>query len=87
MNGTRKVKIECTGANILEVCLEHNGYKGGDSGHGGYTKVTFKNITSTMMTLNGDEVNTFEIKFEGDSERETFIEGIEFVLNELNKYS
>lgn len=36
-------------ANILEAVIKHNGICGGDSGHGGYVQLWFKNHSSTDM--------------------------------------
>jgi hypothetical protein len=79
----RKVKKEITSANILEVGIEHNGYQGGDAGHSGFVKISFMNIASTAMYLNGKEVEHFEFEFKGDSERDTLIDSLEFILDEL----
>ena len=71
--------------NILGCEVYHNGYQGGDAGHGGYVTIHFKNIAGTAMMLNGKDVNEFEFTFQGDSERDTLIQALEYVLTELKK--
>ncbi len=74
---------EFTSANILGVTLQHNGYQGGDAGHGGFVRVKFKNIAGTLMELNGKETDEFEITFRGDCERDTFIQALNMLVSEL----
>lgn len=72
-------------ANILEVTVEHNGYQGGDAGHGGYVKITFYDQASTCMAVNGNECENFEIVFRGDSERDTLLAGLKMIVKELEE--
>ncbi|MHC5250679.1 hypothetical protein [Enterococcus sp. LJL90] len=80
-------KISISNANILEVEVGTTGLKGGDSGHGGRSYLSFKDLGGTMMhgniVQNGDDTEMIEIEFEGDSELETFIEGLEITLEIL----
>jgi len=81
----RKVIQEFISFNILQTTIEHNGLQGGDAGHGGYVAITFKNEASTCMELNGEIVEEFTFTFKGDSERETLIDSLEMILEELLK--
>jgi hypothetical protein len=78
---------EIQGANILSVSVTQNGFKGGDSGHGGFVVVRFDNISGTDMTLNGEPCEFFEFEFKGDSERETLMKALRIILNELETHS
>ena len=69
--------------NVLETIVEHNGYHGGDAGHGGYVKITFKDLSATSMEVNGVECEEFSITFKGSTERTTFVESLQFILDEL----
>ena len=79
----RKIYQEFESANILATTIEHNGYKGGDLGHGSFIKITFENIASTSMFLNDSETDNFTFTFKGDTERDTFIDSLKFILFEL----
>ena len=83
----RKVEKEFVSANILNVCVEHNGFHGGDEGHGSYVKIKFEDLASTSMLINGKRCIDFEIEFRGDTERETLLEGLEFIVKELKKHN
>jgi hypothetical protein len=76
---------EFVGANILGCEVYHNGYQGGDAGHGGYVTIHFKDICSTSMMLNGKYVEEFKFTFQGDSERDTLINALEYISHELKK--
>lgn len=81
----RKSIKEFASMNILEVTVEHNGYQGGDAGHGGYVKITYKDLGGTSMELNGEDYcgEEFTIIFKGSTERYTFVESLKFILEEL----
>lgn len=79
----RKVYQEFIDCNILALTLEHNGYCGGDAGHGGYVKILIEDLCSTCMELNGEECDKFELLFQGDSERDTLVSALKMVVNEL----
>lgn len=85
MKVTRIKTQEFTSANILEATVEHNGICGGDSGHGGYVKMTFKDLASTDMSLNGVPVGEFTITIRGDCERDTFIDAFSMIVKELKE--
>ncbi len=80
---SRKIYQEFTSANILGVTVEHNGFQNGDAGHGGYVKITFDNVDCTRMELNGEECNSVELTFRGDTERETLLSALETIVQEL----
>ena len=73
------------GINILECEVYDNGYHGGDAGHGGYVTIIFKDQGSTSMMCNNRYVKEFEFTFLGDSERDTLIVALDYVLTELKK--
>jgi hypothetical protein len=79
----RKIYQEFSSANIIGVTLEHNGFKGGDAGHGGYVKVVIEDLGSTCMELNGVECQKIDLVFRGDTERETFLSALKMIVNEL----
>ncbi len=76
---------EFASANIIGVTLEHNGTQGGDAGHGGYVKLIIEDLASTSMLVNGVESTKFELTFKGDTERDTFLQALKMVVNELEK--
>ena len=80
---TRKITKEFASMNILETTVEHNGCQGGDAGHGGFVRITFKDLSCTMMEVNGVECDEFSITFKGSSERETLIASLDMILTEL----
>ena len=80
---TRKITKEFIQANILETTVEHNGCQGGDAGHGGFVRITFKDLSCTDMEVNGVECEEFSITFKGSSERETLISSLDMILTEL----
>ncbi len=80
---TRKITKEFISANFLETTVEHNGCQGGDAGHGGFIKITFENISSTMMLVNGERCEKFSFEFQDSAERQTFVESLQFILDEL----
>jgi hypothetical protein len=82
-NPVRTICQDFESANILSVELKHNGYCGGDAGHGGYVKIKFSNTGN--MSLNGESVRSFEILFEGDCERDTLIDALKMIIKELNE--
>lgn len=74
---------EFTSANILGVTVEHNGFQGGDEGHGGFVRISFENKASTSMQLNGEYCDSFDFTFRGDTERETLLSGLKMIVKEL----
>ena len=77
--------VDC---NILEVKVGTTGYMGGDTGHGGRTRLVLKNISSTDMRVslnNGEykDVDELSIVFGGDSELDTFTKALIFATNIL----
>lgn len=80
---------EFKSANILKVSAGTNGYKGGDSGHGARMYIEFNDLAATNMKIKLNsaqdykDVERIEIVFSGDTELQTAIEGLEFILNNL----
>lgn len=82
---SRKIYQQFNSANVIGVTLEHNGFQGGNATHGGFVKLSIENLSSTYMTLNGNDCNEFELIFKGDSERETFLSALKMVVKELEE--
>jgi hypothetical protein len=80
---SKKIYQEFSSANIIGVTLEHNGFKGGDAGHGGFVKLIIKDLASTSMEVNGKDCQKFELLIKGDTERETFLSALRMVVKEL----
>lgn len=76
---------EFASANIIGVTLEHNGFQGGDAGHGGFVRLVIKNLSSTYMEVNGRISEEFELVLRGTTERETFLSALKMVVEELEK--
>jgi hypothetical protein len=83
MSKVRKVYKEFINANIIGVTLEHNGYGGGDAGHGGFVRIIIEDLASTCMEVNESESKSFELLIRGDAERETFLEAFKMIVAEL----
>ena len=82
---TRKLTKEFISVNILETTVEHNGCQGGDAGHGGFVRITFRDLSGTSMEVNDVDFcgSEFNITFKGSTERETLIDSLEMILDEL----
>lgn len=76
-------------ANILEVEAGTNGCQGGDAGHGCRTYFRIEDLGGTDMQshnyLKAYGCKGFEVMFGGDSELETVITGLEFIVDVLKK--
>jgi hypothetical protein len=102
MKKERKVTKEFVSANMFDVDIHHNGYQGGDAGHGGFVDIKFKNFQDTSLEVsvlpsnhrtNLLDFDTFEVTiqepksiqliFKGDTERDTLVEALEFIVKEL----
>lgn len=81
--------VEITSANILEVEVGTTGYKGGDSGHGGRTYFRLLDLGSTDINVDCDEFGNSEVVIElgGDTELQTFIEALKYVVKVLEEQS
>jgi hypothetical protein len=87
----RKIYNEFTSANIIGVTVEHNGYQGGDSGHGGYVKILFEDLASTdmeanMIKGNFNEPDKIELIFRGSTERATLLAALKMAVKELEEH-
>lgn len=80
----RKVYQRFISANMLSVCVEHNGVQGGDAGHGGYVTIKLIDEGCTSMEVNGEEAESVEITLRGSTERETLIQSLIVILRELH---
>lgn len=81
----RKIQQDFTLCNILHVTLEHNGYQGGDAGHGGYVKMNFSN-EGADIEVNGQECEEVELIFRGDDERTTLVDALKMIVKELEEH-
>lgn len=75
--------VDC---NILEVVAGTTGYKGGDSGHGGRTYFSIKDLAGTdirVKTIGSEGRGGFEVTLGGDSELETIIQALKFITEAL----
>lgn len=94
----KQASKEIMNFNILKVKVESTGLRGGDSGHGGRTVFRLEDDASTCWNLRYEESfpgmteirhveqpSAVEIELQGDSELETFIQALEFAVEELKK--
>lgn len=74
-------------ANILRCEVETNCPRGGDSGHGGVTRLVFENGASTDMRVEqrGDTTGRIVLVFRGDTECFTLIDALEWAACELRR--
>lgn len=76
-------------ANILEVTAATNGYCGGDTGHGGRTVISLRDLGGTDIQIReipkGISNGGVEIILGGDSELCTIRDACEFIVNALDK--
>ena len=87
-------EIEIWGMNGLKFTIASNCPKGGDSGHGGRTLFKLEDIGGSDLRVEKIS-NGIKIILGGDSECETFLEGLkatvrcleDILLNHKNKYS
>ncbi len=70
---------------IIKVKITHNGYQGGDAGHGGFVELLIKDLISTAMYVDVDGEPRAEVSFriEGDAERHVFIRAMKDIIKEL----
>lgn len=81
----RILTAEITSANIIRVQLRHSGYKGGDSGHGGFVEIMIEDLASTDMQVNGEESRLLYLRFGGDTERDTLLRALKIITKELEE--
>lgn len=77
-------------ANMIEVKVGTTGFCGGDSGHGGKTFVSLKDLASTDIKVNvipsgRDGNGGVEIILGGDCELATFINALTFIKTKLEE--
>jgi hypothetical protein len=104
MKKERKVTKEFVSANMFDVDIHHNGYQGGDAGHGGFVDIKFKNFQDTSLEVSVvpsnhrtnlldtdtfgvtiQEPKSIQLIFKGDTERDTLVEALEFIVKELKE--
>lgn len=91
----RTYRKEFQGANCLVANVGSNCPQGGDSGHGGRTVMSFEDMGGSVLDVtvldeNGNEQKVVQaskvtLVFGGDSEHETAIRALEFMLGVLRK--
>ena len=78
-------KVICS-CNILELAVATTGFCGGDSGHGGQTFIAIEELAGGQVLFKTDKEGAkLNIELYGDSELETFIKGLSFVISTLKK--
>lgn len=82
---SKKIYQEFASANIIGVTLEHNGFQGGDAGHGGFVRLVIENLSSTHMEVNGQFSDQLELVLRGTTERQTFLSALKMIVEELDK--
>jgi hypothetical protein len=60
------MKLSIQTASILDIEIDTNGLKGGDSGHGGYLNIRL--ISTDQMKINRDTNYVLDLTVMGDSE-------------------
>lgn len=82
-------RTEITSANILEVKVGTTGFCGGDSGHGGRTYFSIKDLGGTDITVNTIKdsfgCTGFEVILGGDCELATVINALTYIKTKLEE--
>ena len=82
-------RTEITSANILEVKVGTTGFCGGDSGHGGRTYFSIKDLGGTDITVNTIKdsfgCTGFEVILGGDCELATLINALTYIKTKLEE--
>lgn len=86
-DGTRTVIKEMVSCATMHFSVEHNGFQGGDAGHGGYVSIKIGTDGTASIFLNGEETEGFSIRLEGDMERDVFVEGLKMIVTELETFT
>lgn len=74
--------------NSFDVEVGTNGYKGGDWGHGSRTYFKIQNTAGSSIEVNVSKFKDgFEVTLGGDSELQTIIEALEFIVETLKYQS
>ena len=82
----RTITETFTSANILKATISHNGFQGGDAGHGGYVILKLENEASTSMQVDGRDADEVTLTFTGDTERDTLLRALKMFVFELENY-
>ena len=75
-----------TDACILGVEISTNGFQGGDAGHGGETRITFRDEASTAMDIIDQKEGAFTIRFRGDAELRVLARAIHYLDRKLKAF-
>ena len=82
-------KTEIASANIIEVKVGTTGFRGGDSGHGGRTYFSIKDLGGTDITVNTIKdpfgCKGFEVILGGDCELATLINALTYIKTKLEE--
>jgi len=79
---------EFTSACILKASAGTTGYRGGDTGHGGRTRIELEDIAGTDINFTvregeGGEEKSLIINLGGDAELDVIIKALEFIVGVL----
>ena len=82
-------RTEIVSANIIEVKVGTTGFRGGDSGHGGRTYFSIKDLGGTDITVNTIKdpfgCKGFEVILGGDCELATLINALTYIKTKLEE--
>ena len=72
---------------LIDLTIEHNGYCGGDTGHGGFVNITLdgSKFDNADLLCNGEEVEKINFGVRGDWERDALINSFKHIIKELEK--
>lgn len=88
MDPLRLESTSILGANVLDVSVGTNGYKGGDAGHGSRTEFKLRDRGGTDIEIAVDQDGRgVTVQLAGDSELNTFIQALEFAVLTLKTQS
>ena len=65
----RKHERDFTSACLLNVTIEENGFRGGDSGYGGFVDIKIKNEGGAALLCDGTDTELINFGVTGDAER------------------
>jgi hypothetical protein len=86
MKGGSLFSREFSDANILEAAVDTNGFQGGDTGHGGETRIWLQDLGSTDMEVKPNGRGVI-ITFRGDAELRTLIRALYWMAWQLAEVS
>lgn len=81
-------ETEISSANILRAAAGTTGFRGGDSGHGCRTIIEIQDLGATDLVVEKlSEGVGVRLSLGGDSELETIIQALDFVVDTLRAHS